>query len=87
MIPIIENITNTLDNYEDLSYVLTCTSSDEKECFGSEGVFPKTKKDPNYIFRTALPRYGGNAKMDTVFEHQFEKWYFAGDAHIVIEGV
>ena len=51
------------------------------------GVFPKTKKDPNYIFRTALPRYGGNAKMDTVFEHQFEKWYFAGDAHIVIEGV
>jgi len=46
---------------------------------------PKTKKDPNHIFRIALSRYGGNAKIAIASGHQFGKWRFAGDARIVSE--
>lgn len=39
---IVENVTNDLVNYEDLTYVLTCESDDDIECNGSSGVFPQT---------------------------------------------
>ena len=51
----------------------------------SGGTLPKTKKNPNHIFRIALSRYGGNAKIAIASGHQFGKWRFAGDARIVSE--
>jgi len=41
---ILENLVNELSRYEDLTYELTCTSSDGKECNSSNGVFPKTNQ-------------------------------------------
>lgn len=41
---ILENLVNELSRFEDLTYELTCTSSDGKECNGSSGVFPITNQ-------------------------------------------
>ena len=41
---ILENLVNELNNYEDLTYTLTCKSSDDNDCSGSNGIFPKTNQ-------------------------------------------
>ena len=41
---ILENVINELDDYEDLTYTLTCESTDEFDCTGSEGIFPKSQE-------------------------------------------
>ena len=38
---ILENVVNELEDYEDLTYELVCTSSDGTECNGGSGIFPK----------------------------------------------
>jgi len=41
---ILENLINELSRYEDLTYELTCTSSDGKECNDKADIFPKTNQ-------------------------------------------
>lgn len=41
---ILENLVNELSRHQDLTYELTCTSSDGKDCIGSNGFFPKTNQ-------------------------------------------
>lgn len=41
---ILENLVNELSRYEDLTYELTCTSSDGKECNNKADIFPKTNQ-------------------------------------------
>lgn len=38
---ILENLVNELSRYEDLTYELTCVSSDGKECNNNSGTFPR----------------------------------------------
>ena len=40
----LDNVINELENYKDLTYVLTCKLDDGTACNGSSGVFPKSRQ-------------------------------------------